>query len=339
MIFLATLFFRPDKIYVVASSVFQMENSLCICMQMPVIATHFQILATLYTFESAAGHCSVLQLWVQQRLHFAVWGALGTVPFSITAYLCTFKVIVPLNFGCTIVVHALVAQVYVALFQTVCALVYRGGKKTESDAFLAQICVSCAMTPVLLFNGFFISEADAPVYWRWAFFVSPEQYSFTSALRINLEGYTSKACDEADAREQLTCLTQSSGDAVLTQYEYTDVDVGRNILVLLAMWVFLSLWGLLVLYADAYDFSFRDLFGHVCGRRGAARERRAPSTATEEKSKALQSAISGIRFSIPERRTSEIELDVEDDHELSVSERKVSVHAGMQPGSPMRANV
>ena len=91
-------------------------------------------------------------------------------------------------------------------------------------------------------------------YWRWLFYTSPLFYTFTSTLRINLEGaYTASCIGPAYATLEAValCEADSSGDIFLERLGYQHVPIARNLLILLAMWAALSALTLRLLLLDA----------------------------------------------------------------------------------------
>ena len=302
LVFLSSLFMRPDKAYVVTSTVFQMANLGAAVLQPVLIQTHFGCLATTYLFESAAGCCSPLQFWLQQQLHMALQAWVADVPFVVLAYCVTFTAVEPLNLATTVLLHAVASLAYSSYFQLMCTLVWRSGRRAPTDANVALICVAALSTIFIFFGGFFIAEADAPAYWRWAFGASPIYYTFTATLRINLQGYSTRDCAaEASAELARRCEAEASGDAVLRNYGYEDVDVGARLLVLAGMWLGFASLTLLNLQCEARELS---LLGWL--RKRGRRARVAPparDVGVVVSSDLLQTYLQQ-RATSPSRRTS-----------------------------------
>jgi len=139
----------------------------------------------------------------------------------------------------------------------ICAIVHYNGHRSIKLGMLACTSTNAFL---IMFSGFFISLRDAPVGWKWLFYLSPGYYTFSSVFRINCEGlFFSAACTSSALAELLPCLTQNSGDVYLRTYGYEDVNLAVHAAVLLAFHLAFGGTAWLVLIAEHHNITLQRL--------------------------------------------------------------------------------
>lgn len=106
------------------------------------------------------------------------------------------------------------------------------------------------LIPLLLFAGFFLNNASVPDYFIWIKYLSWFFYTY-DALLIELWGsYGTINCSTAPDITQ-NCNRYADGDAVLTLYNVKRSDLARDILVIIAIGIFLRVLAYVVLAMKA----------------------------------------------------------------------------------------
>ena len=120
-------------------------------------------------------------------------------------------------------------------FLAACVNFYVGDRSAQTtNMALNNVC-----HVLVMFNGFFISHADAPPYWLWAFDINLYYRLVTSMVVINFSEQGAEM------------------EAFLLRLNYDDINVAKNVLALFGTWIACLTMAAACLYADASQLSFR----------------------------------------------------------------------------------
>eukprot|EP00299_Pterocystis_sp_00344_P018019 c9009_g1_i3.p1 GENE.c9009_g1_i3~~c9009_g1_i3.p1 ORF type:complete len:397 (-),score=100.79 c9009_g1_i3:32-1222(-) len=115
-----------------------------------------------------------------------------------------------------------------------------------------------ALTIVAFFNGFFmivqgffVRVSNIPVWWLWGHYLSYQKYSFEALVKRGFGGFVFDTCDQCQcmfpSTQENMNLCRFTGEDVLSEYDYDEVNEDHWVGVLVGMIVFYRIMFYLVL--------------------------------------------------------------------------------------------
>ena len=215
-----SLFYQTTYMYSLLSCLFIMLKNAGNVWGILVTGSFFQPHNSPYTLEVGARAFSPTLYMFSRYIHYTIFSLISVIPATALFYFLTFTPNISIiRYGYMVLFVLLDTQALIGMSFLCSSLIMLAGGSAQTAFNLSN----AVLEALAVFAGLYILFGDTTWAWRWLFYLSYSYDSFRAMCRIALQGFLvpRDQCTPGDT----SCLIFRSGDAILEELGYADVNL------------------------------------------------------------------------------------------------------------------